>query len=91
MTAAFPEIRAAAGTQLPRTPAWVESDGVGTRPARVGRDRFYLLTEVLGLDRGRAAGWTPERLLQDELGDIEGGGSALVPSSVAMAEALQNR
>ncbi|OMI37003.1 aminoglycoside phosphotransferase family protein [Streptomyces sparsogenes] len=58
---------------------------------RVVRRRFDLLTEVLGLDRGRAAGWTLGRLLQNELWDIEGGGSALAPSSVAMAEALPNR
>ncbi|MGV9884664.1 aminoglycoside phosphotransferase family protein [Streptomyces sp. NPDC003006] len=58
---------------------------------RVVRRRFDQLTEVLGLDPARAAGWTLGRLLQNELWDIEGGSTALAPSSVAMAKALHNR
>ncbi|MGY5125411.1 aminoglycoside phosphotransferase family protein [Streptomyces nigrescens] len=58
---------------------------------RMVRRRFDLLTEVLGLDRARATGWTLGRLLQNELWDIEGGTTALAPSSVAIAESLLNR
>ncbi|MCD7442591.1 aminoglycoside phosphotransferase family protein [Streptomyces lincolnensis] len=57
-------------------------------PSRVVRRRFDLLTETLGLDRRRAAGWTRGRLLQNALWDIEDGERALDPSAVAMAEAL---
>jgi streptomycin 6-kinase len=37
--------------------------------------RFDLMTEVLGLDRTRAAGWTLGRVLQDLLWEAEGGAS----------------
>lgn len=50
-----------------------------------------MLTEVLGLDRGRAAGWTRGRLLQNALWDITDGETALAPSSIAIAESLPNR
>ncbi|MGW3009959.1 aminoglycoside phosphotransferase family protein [Streptomyces sp. NPDC001219] len=58
---------------------------------RVVRRRFDLLTAALGLDRARATGWTLGRLLQNELWDIEGGATALAPSSVALAESLPHR
>ncbi|MFJ8644907.1 aminoglycoside phosphotransferase family protein [Streptomyces sp. NPDC093546] len=58
---------------------------------RVVRRRFDLLTEVLGLDRSRATGWTLGRLLQNSLWAIEDGETALAPSSVAIAESLLNR
>ncbi|GGL09602.1 aminoglycoside phosphotransferase family protein [Streptomyces flaveus] len=58
---------------------------------RVVRRRFDLLTEVLGLDRARATGWTLGRLLQNSLWDIADGETALAPSSVAIAESLLNR
>ncbi|MFC4469197.1 aminoglycoside phosphotransferase family protein [Streptomyces xiangluensis] len=58
---------------------------------RVVRRRFDLLTEVLGLDRARATGWTLGRLLQNSLWDIDDGETALAPSSVAIAESLLNR
>ncbi|MEV0689515.1 aminoglycoside phosphotransferase family protein [Streptomyces sp. NPDC050388] len=58
---------------------------------RVVRRRFDLLTEVLGLDRARATGWTLGRLLQNSLWDIDDGETTLAPSSVAIAEALLNR
>lgn len=58
---------------------------------RVVRRRFDLLTEVLGLDRSRATGWTLGRLLQNSLWDIDDGETALTPSSVAIAESLLNR
>ncbi len=60
-------------------------------PLRVVRRRFDLLTEVLGLDRDRAAGWTRGRLLQNALWDIEDGETRLVPSAAAIAESLRNR
>jgi streptomycin 6-kinase len=58
---------------------------------RVVRRRFDLLTEVLGLDRARATGWTLGRLLQNSLWDIDDGATALASSSVAIAESLVNR
>ncbi len=58
-------------------------------PLRVVRRRFDLLTDTLGLDRARAAGWTLGRLLQNALWDIEDGDRRLAPSAVAMAEALR--
>ncbi|MEU1374962.1 APH(6)-I family aminoglycoside O-phosphotransferase [Streptomyces triculaminicus] len=68
-------------------------DGVVAKgdPSRVVRRRFDMLTEVLGLDRGRAAGWTRGRLLQNALWDIADGETALAPSSIAIAESLPNR
>ncbi|WP_309059011.1 APH(6)-I family aminoglycoside O-phosphotransferase [Streptomyces sp.] len=56
---------------------------------RVVRRRFDLLTEALGLDRARAAGWTYGRLLQNALWDIEDGRAALDPAAVTLAEALR--
>jgi streptomycin 6-kinase len=58
---------------------------------RVVRRRFDLLTEVLGLDRARATGWTLGRLLQNSLWDIDDGETTLAPPSVAIAESLLNR
>ncbi|MFI0260613.1 aminoglycoside phosphotransferase family protein [Streptomyces sp. NPDC017056] len=60
-------------------------------PHRVVRRRFDLLTDALGLDRDRAAGWTLGRLLQNSLWDIEDGKTALDPSQTAIAEALRKR
>ncbi|CAL9334717.1 hypothetical protein SUDANB58_00142 [Streptomyces sp. enrichment culture] len=59
--------------------------------SRVVRRRFDLLTEVLGLDRARATGWTLGRLLQNALWDIDDGETALAPSSVAITQSLLNR
>ncbi|GAA2967234.1 hypothetical protein GCM10010446_61230 [Streptomyces enissocaesilis] len=58
---------------------------------RVVRRRFDLLTEVLGLDRARATGWTLGRLLQNSLWDIDDGETALASSSVTIAESLLSR
>ncbi|MGA5096473.1 aminoglycoside phosphotransferase family protein [Streptomyces lavendulocolor] len=55
---------------------------------RAVRRRFDLLTEALGLDRERAAGWTLARLLQNTLWDIEDGRTAIDPSQTTVAEAL---
>ncbi|MFB7400332.1 aminoglycoside phosphotransferase family protein [Streptomyces rubiginosohelvolus] len=60
-------------------------------PLRVVGRRFDLLTDALGLDRTRAAGWTLGRLLQNALWDIEDGEQRLAPSAVVMAEALRTR
>ncbi|MFD4026381.1 aminoglycoside phosphotransferase family protein [Streptomyces sp. NPDC058576] len=60
-------------------------------PLRVVRRRFDLLTDVLGLDRERAAGWTLGRLLQNALWDIEDGEPRLAPSAVVIAESLNDR
>lgn len=60
-------------------------------PLRVVRRRFDLLTEALGLDRARAAGWTLGRLLQNALWDIEDGEPRLAPSAVVIAESFHNR
>ncbi|MYW48377.1 aminoglycoside phosphotransferase family protein, partial [Streptomyces sp. SID161] len=58
---------------------------------RIVRRRFDLLTDVLGLDRARATGWTLGRLLQNSLWDIDDGETRLAPSSVAIADSLLNR
>ncbi|MBK3545111.1 aminoglycoside phosphotransferase family protein [Streptomyces sp. MBT60] len=60
-------------------------------PLRVVGRRFDLLTDALGLDRARAAGWTLGRLLQNALWDIEDGEQRIAPSAVVMAEALRHR
>ncbi|MFF8985153.1 aminoglycoside phosphotransferase family protein [Streptomyces globisporus] len=60
-------------------------------PLRVVRRRFDLLTDTLGLERARAAGWTLGRLLQNALWDIEDGEPRLAPSAVVIAEALRTR
>ncbi|MFJ8849749.1 aminoglycoside phosphotransferase family protein [Streptomyces sp. NPDC102437] len=67
-------------------------DIVATRdvPRAVLR-RFDLLTEVLGLDRQRATGWTLGRVLQNALWDIEDGERALDPAQTAIADALLAR
>ncbi|MEW2069590.1 aminoglycoside phosphotransferase family protein [Streptomyces sp. NPDC007346] len=60
-----------------------------TRDApRAVRRRFDLLTQALGLDRRRAAGWTLARLLQNTLWDIEDGRTTIDPSQTTVAQAL---
>jgi streptomycin 6-kinase len=59
--------------------------------ARAVLRRVDLLTEVLGLDRQRASGWTLGRVLQNALWDIEDGETALDPAQVAIATALLHR
>ncbi|MFJ4877261.1 aminoglycoside phosphotransferase family protein [Streptomyces sp. NPDC088745] len=58
---------------------------------RTVRRRFDLLTDVLGLDRARATGWTMGRLLQNALWDIDDGETRLAPSSLAIADSLPTR
>ncbi|MGW5263870.1 aminoglycoside phosphotransferase family protein [Microbispora sp. NPDC004025] len=59
--------------------------------ARAVLRRFDLLTEVVGLDRQRAAGWTLGRVLQNALWDVEDGKTALDPVQVAIATTLLTR
>ncbi|MET9601512.1 aminoglycoside phosphotransferase family protein [Streptomyces sp. NPDC006459] len=66
---------------------WEELHATGDAP-RIVRRRFDLLTEALGLDRRRAAGWTLARLLQNTLWDIEDGRTTIDPSQTAVADAL---
>ncbi|MEU6986862.1 aminoglycoside phosphotransferase family protein [Streptomyces sp. NPDC046324] len=53
--------------------------------------RFDLLTERLGLDRGRALAWTLGRVLQNGLWDVEDGEAALDPDQVSIARTLLAR
>ncbi|MCP2259752.1 streptomycin 6-kinase [Streptoalloteichus tenebrarius] len=66
---------------------WDDVVAAGDVPRAV-RWRFDLMTEVLGLDRRRAVGWTLGRVLQNCLWDVEDGRTALAPVQVAVAEAL---
>jgi streptomycin 6-kinase len=56
--------------------------------ARAVRRRFDLMTEVLGLDRERATGWTLGRVLQDALWEIEDGVTTLESARAEIARAL---
>ncbi|GAA1085326.1 aminoglycoside phosphotransferase family protein [Nocardiopsis composta] len=69
---------------------WEEAVATGD-PARAVLGRFDRLTEVLGLDRWRATGWTLGRVLQNALWDVEDGRTALEPAQVAIAGALLSR
>ncbi|MFJ3636771.1 aminoglycoside phosphotransferase family protein [Streptomyces sp. NPDC090112] len=69
---------------------WEELHAAGNAHRTVRR-RFDLLTEALGLDRPRAAGWTRARLLQNTLWDIEDGRTSLAPSQLCVAESLPTR
>jgi streptomycin 6-kinase len=51
---------------------WDDVVATGNVPRAI-RMRFDLMTEVLGLDRQRAAGWTLGRVLQNALWDVENG------------------
>ncbi|MGW7610071.1 aminoglycoside phosphotransferase family protein [Streptomyces sp. NPDC054766] len=66
---------------------WDDVTGASDVPRAV-RHRFHLMTEIVGLDRERAAGWTLGRVLQNCLWDIEDGAVALQPEQTAIAQAL---
>ncbi|GAA1831479.1 aminoglycoside phosphotransferase family protein [Actinomadura chokoriensis] len=66
---------------------WDDVEATGD-VARAVLRRFDLLTEVLGLDRKRATGWTLGRVLQNALWDIEDGKTALEPVQIAIATTL---
>ncbi|MEU8616322.1 aminoglycoside phosphotransferase family protein [Streptomyces sp. NPDC048623] len=53
--------------------------------------RFDLLTERLGLDRGRARAWTLARFLQNALWTVSDGAPALHPDQVSIARNLLAR
>ncbi|MFI6650855.1 aminoglycoside phosphotransferase family protein [Streptomyces sp. NPDC050529] len=53
--------------------------------------RFDLLTEVLGLDRGRARAWTLGRVLQNACWGAESGERRLVPEQAEVARRLLGR
>lgn len=55
---------------------------------RVVLRRFDLLTELVGVDRATAAGWTLGRVLQNALWEVEDGKAALDPADVALATVL---
>ncbi|MFE7121236.1 aminoglycoside phosphotransferase family protein [Streptomyces sp. NPDC057654] len=55
---------------------------------RAVRRRFDLMTEVVGLDRERAARWTLGRVLQNSLWDVADGEHAVRPDQAAIARAL---
>ncbi len=57
-------------------------------PRAAVRRRFDLMTEVVGLDRQRAAGWTLGRVLQNTLWGIDGGEVCLRPEQKVIARAL---
>ncbi|MFC5185041.1 aminoglycoside phosphotransferase family protein [Actinomadura harenae] len=69
---------------------WDEVEATGDVTRAVLR-RFDLLTEVLGLDRERATGWTLGRVLQNALWDTEDGKTTLEPVQVAITTALLSR
>ncbi|MCC5575382.1 hydroxyurea phosphotransferase [Microtetraspora sp. AC03309] len=56
--------------------------------ARAVRRRFDLMTEILGLDRRRATGWTLGRVLQNALWDVEDGETAVAPEQKTIAGVL---
>lgn len=58
---------------------------------RIVQRRFDLLTDVPGLDRAHATGWTLGRLLQNSLREIDDGETRFAPSSVTIAESLLSR
>ncbi|ALG07967.1 streptomycin 6-kinase [Kibdelosporangium phytohabitans] len=66
---------------------WDDIVATGDVPKAVLR-RFDLLTEALGADRQRAAGWTVARALQNSLWEVDGGEQRLDPIQVAIAQAV---
>lgn len=70
---------------------WDDAVATGDVPRAVRR-RFDLMTEVLGLDRQRAQGWTLGRVLENALWDLQRfGQTALQPEHRAIAEILDGR
>ena len=69
---------------------WDEAVATGD-PARTVLRRFDHLTDVLGMDRLRATGWTLGRVLENALWDIEDGEHALDPTQRTIATTLLGR
>lgn len=63
-------------------------DPTRTDAPRLVRRRFDILTEMLDLDRHRAAAWTGARLLQNTLWDIEDGQPAISAAAKLVDDAL---
>ena len=63
-------------------------DPTRTDATRLVRRRFDILTEMLDLDRHRAAAWTRARLLQNTLWDIEDGQPAISAAAKLVDDAL---
>ncbi|NYF30267.1 MULTISPECIES: aminoglycoside phosphotransferase family protein [unclassified Microbacterium] len=63
-------------------------DPAPTDAPRLVRRRFDILTEMLDLDRHRAAAWTRARLLQNTLWDIEDGQPAISAAAKLVDDAL---
>ena len=63
-------------------------DPARTDAPRLVRRRFDILTEMLDLDRHRAAAWTRARLLQNTLWDIEDGRPAISAAAKLIDDAL---
>ena len=53
--------------------------------------RFDLMTEVVGVDRGRAHAWTLARVLQNAIWATEDGSTCIPPDQSTIARALLNR
>jgi streptomycin 6-kinase len=66
---------------------WDDVVATGDVPRAVRR-RFDLMTEILGLDRRRAAGWTLARILQNVLWEAENGALWSTEIDAAIAEAI---
>ncbi|MDA3645475.1 aminoglycoside phosphotransferase family protein [Saccharopolyspora indica] len=66
---------------------WEQMVATGDLPAALRR-RFAILTDVLGLDRRRAVGWSLGRVLQNCLWDVEDGETRLNPVQTTIAETL---
>ncbi|MCT1478414.1 aminoglycoside phosphotransferase family protein [Microbacterium sp. p3-SID336] len=64
------------------------SDPRAVDAAAIVRRRFDLLTDILELERPRAATWTRARLLQNTLWDIEDGKPFIDPAAVVLDDAL---
>jgi len=69
---------------------WAEVTATGDVAGAVRR-RFDLMTEVLGLDRPRAAAWTLARVLQNLVWDVEHGSTTVDPVLAAIARAVGRR
>lgn len=64
------------------------TNGSVTDAPRIVRRRFEILTEMLDIDRDRAAAWTVARLLQNTLWDVEDGRTAIAASAKTVDDAL---
>ncbi|WP_406057600.1 aminoglycoside phosphotransferase family protein [Kribbella sp. NBC_00889] len=66
---------------------WDDLVATGDLPQAI-RDRFDLMLEITGIDRGRALGWTAGRILQQVLWFTEDGATRMEAELAAVAAAL---